>query len=612
MALLSKLLKPFRRFSALCLLLVFVSLAFQRLGKIEEREIAWDVLGYYLYLPAGFIYNDPALEDPSWLEKINREKELSGTLYQVSSNDQGKPIYFFLMGMSWLYLPFFLIAHYLAPVFGFPADGFSAPYQLLLVIGGLIYTLAGMIFFRKIMLRYLSDPITGVILLIIYLGTNAIHHFNQKNLETVNMLFSLACLLTWLTIRWYENPRIRYMAGIAICAALMVLVKPSEVFILLIPLLWNFNGWKNRYKLFGQYRLHLLVAGMAGLIMVLPQISYWYFRTGHFIYDSYKNAGIGLDLMRPHISEVLFSFRKGWLLYTPVMIAGLAGWYFLWKRNRALFIPSFTYFLVSFYIISSWSEWWYGASFSTRPLIVTYPFLGLSLGYLIREFLEKRFIWRAIVSVFIGLAVTLNIIYYVQFRKSILDPYRTTPAYFKAVFLKGSVPPGAEKLLLVNRGFGGKDYFSNPEDYNGLSWFKRDFDNETESNIVRDADGRKFYRIREDEEFALLKASTYAEISQKDHVWFRIEFDARFPDSTAAPEPCLVTTMERREGVYGYKTLTIGKDSTESAWKHFSVDYLSPEIRSTADEFKCYFWKRSKMLIDIDNLSITVFEPKRE
>jgi len=37
---------------------------------------------------------------------------------------------------------------------------------------------------------------------------------------------------------------------------------------------------------------------------------------------------------------------------------------------------------------------------------------------------------------------------------------------------------------------------------------------------------------------------------------------------------------------------------------------LSPEIRSPKDELKTYFWNRSKVLIDIDNLRITVFEPK--
>ena len=63
-----------------------------RTTHISKKEISWDVLGYYLYLPATFIYHQPALNDISWLKKINDEKQLTGTLYQVSSNDKGEPM----------------------------------------------------------------------------------------------------------------------------------------------------------------------------------------------------------------------------------------------------------------------------------------------------------------------------------------------------------------------------------------------------------------------------------------------------------------------------------------------------------------------------------------
>jgi hypothetical protein len=597
------------KFSALALLFLALSLIFYRLGNIDEREISWDILGYYLYLPAGCIYEDPALQNPAWLEEINQKKNLSGTLYQISTNDKGEPIYFFLMGMAWLYLPFFLIAHFLASLLGYPVDGFSTPYQLMLVFGGFIYTLIGMVFFRKILLRFLPDRIAGMVLLVIYLGTNAVHHLSLKNLETVNMLFTLVCLLTWLTIRWYEQPRIRFMTGIAICAALMVLVKPSEVFIILIPLLWNFDGWKNRIRLFQHYKIHLGIAVIIGMMLLMPQISYWYFRTGHFIYDSYKNPGIGLDFLNPHIPQILFSFRKGWLVYTPVMALALLGWIVVWKHNRKLFIPAFAYFLVTFYVVSCWTEWWYGASFSTRPLIVAYPFLGLSLGYLLKRIQEKRPLVRLIAAAVMILLMLLNLFQYFQFRKNILDPYRTTPAYYKAVFLKTSVPPGAEKLLLINRDFSGKDKFSNPWDYRASEWAFLDFNNDTASNIIHDPDGRVYYRIRENEEFGLPQTSQYKNLSHENHVWFRIEFDARFPAGLGDPPPCLVSTMERREGAYGYRAFEIRPDGISANWKHFTVEYLSPEIRNTKDEFKCYFWNRSKVLLDIDNFRITVFEP---
>jgi len=111
------------------------------MNNVSEREISWDVLGYYLYLPATFIYHQPLLRDIEWLKKVNQEKDLTGTLYMVSANGEGQPIYFFLMGMALFYLPFFFIGHVSALMLGFPPDGFSLPYQYALVIGGIIYTI---------------------------------------------------------------------------------------------------------------------------------------------------------------------------------------------------------------------------------------------------------------------------------------------------------------------------------------------------------------------------------------------------------------------------------------------------------------------------------------
>ena len=88
------------RLSLITLVVIVLALSIYRLNRVNEKEIAWDVLGYYLYLPATFIYDDPMLNDVGWLQHINDEKHLTGTLYMVSTNDEGQPMYFFLMGMA--------------------------------------------------------------------------------------------------------------------------------------------------------------------------------------------------------------------------------------------------------------------------------------------------------------------------------------------------------------------------------------------------------------------------------------------------------------------------------------------------------------------------------
>lgn len=101
-----KRLKVFTSPTLIAVIAITISLFVYRLVNISNQEFSWDVLGYYLPLPAVFIYQDPLLDDKSWVEDINNEKKLSGSLYQISSTPDGKPMYFFLFGMSF-FMPYF-------------------------------------------------------------------------------------------------------------------------------------------------------------------------------------------------------------------------------------------------------------------------------------------------------------------------------------------------------------------------------------------------------------------------------------------------------------------------------------------------------------------------
>jgi hypothetical protein len=177
--------KSLKSLSLIVLVLICSFIFIYRIANVSKKEMSWDVLGYYLYLPATFIYDQPMLNDVAWLHKLNAEKDLTGTLYQVSTNDSGQPMYFFLMGMSILYLPFFLLGHMIAGISGYPADGFSGPYNYAMVFGGIIYTIIGLIYFRKNLKQFFPESITALVMIIIVFGTNYIHHLTLKNLETV-------------------------------------------------------------------------------------------------------------------------------------------------------------------------------------------------------------------------------------------------------------------------------------------------------------------------------------------------------------------------------------------------------------------------------------------
>ena len=606
--------KKIKTYSVITLILTSSIFSVYKLNNVERYQISWDVLGYYLYLPATFIHHDPMLKDISWLKEANKDKHLAGNLYMVSQNKEGDPMYFFLMGMAIFYLPFFFLANIYCSMCGFAVDGFSLPYQYFLVTGGLVYTIIGLIFFRKILLHFFSEKLSSLLMILIAFGTNYISELTTDNLGTVNVIFMLTTIVLWNTIKWNENYDGKRLIAIAMGITLAVLVKPTEVFVFLLPLFWGVTSvdtMKQRLIKFWDCRKYILIALPICLMIVLPQMLYWHSKTGMYIYDSYKNPGVGLDWWAPHILNVLFSYRKGWLLYTPLMTFSLIGFYFLYKKNKQIFFAAAIYFFVCFYIISSWTEWWYGAAFSTRPLIATYPVLAICLGYFLEFVSKQKSAVKFIVGEIILLLVFLNQFQWWQYKNYILDPYRTTKEYYWAIFLKTKGPENGDKLKLVYRDFSGGKEFKDKDRYQKSIIYVEDFEGE-ENKGNQTENNNHFHRFNEGEDYFSFIETPYGELTQKDHVWIKISMDVRFPDKYEGTPPRFANTMLRKKWYYGYSDTPIALDSTANHWRRVEEYYLTPEIRSTDDIFQSYIWKPGKSHIDIDNIKIEVYKRKKE
>lgn len=592
---------------------ICVILSVYRINTVDKREISWDIFGYYLPLPASFIHHDPLLKDTSWITAANDKYELSDTLYQLSSNDQGEPIYVFLFGMALLYLPFFLLGHGAAHLFGFETDGFSMPYQYAMVLGGILYTIIGLIYLRKILLRFFSEEIASLVLLLLVFGTNYIHHLTVKNLETVTVLFMFMTIIVWNSIRFSEEQKPRNLFAMAVSVTMAVLVKPSEVFVFIVPLFWgvdSFVSFRKKIASFFSNKKALFLSLLVCFLLVVPQLAYWHTRTGHYVYDSYKNPGVGLDITSPHIWNVLFSYRKGWFVYTPLMLFAFWGAYFVYKEQRRIFWSILLYFIVAFYIICCWSYWFYGAAFSCRPVITAYPLLGICLGYFLVFALRKGRVFKIVIALLFAFFVFLNQFQWWQLKNYILDPYRTTKAYYWATFLKTSASEADRELLLVNRDFSGKMIFDHPEKYTRSTLLQLDFSKENGPNYIRDSSGTSFFRVLPEQEFCLSQEFVFKELTSKDHAWIHASFDIRYDTAFSGPLPSYVITMDYKGGVYGYFASELKSGVAAGSWQHQDFDYLTPEPRTLNDHLKSYFWKTGKQGFDIRNFVLTIDQPK--
>jgi hypothetical protein len=271
----------------------------------------------------------------------------------------------------------------------------------------------------------------------IVFGTNYFIMSSFDGLMPHNFIFTLFAILLYNTIKWYENQKIRYAMMAALCAGLSVLIRPTSIIVLIIPMLWNISGWhelKKRFVLLIKKWNHVAIAGLVFVLALLPQMIYWEITTGYKVYYSYPDEKV--NLMTPHLMNVFFSYKKGWLLYTPMMIFAIVGFFFLYLRNKNLFAPLIVFFIINTYVISCWDCWWYGGSFSQRPFVESYVFMAFPLATLIGYIAQKKY-YVKLPILGIGLfLVYLNIFQSNQAINGILHTTRTTKEYYWRVFLK--------------------------------------------------------------------------------------------------------------------------------------------------------------------------------
>src|SRR6185312_13297898 len=126
-----------------------------------QNMFQWDQSGYYLYLPAVFIYHD--LGGLRFYPEINKQYNLSGDANTYGMFDQpgGKRNIKYSIGTSLFELPFFLTAHaYCLLTHAYPADGYSYPYQFGGIFCNIFWVVCGLFFMRSFLSRHFSDNIT--------------------------------------------------------------------------------------------------------------------------------------------------------------------------------------------------------------------------------------------------------------------------------------------------------------------------------------------------------------------------------------------------------------------------------------------------------------------
>ena len=409
----------------------------------DSNVIKYDVKEYYEYVPAVFIQHDLSFSF------VNASYDSTREHYPLYDTRIGKNTGRMGLGMAILYTPLFAAGHIAAKTGGYKADGFSLPYQAALYFTGFLYSLIGFIFLRKLLRLYFSESVTAVTLICVGLGTNLFYYTVAEGAMPHATLFGLSCIFFYYTVLWHRSHLVKYIVPVAFTASLITLTRPTDILILLFFFLYGVTvetSAAGHLKFLSKHLKAYLLLFLILFFFAFIQMAYWKYATGQWIYYSY--SGEHFFLNHPFIIRGLFSYRKGWLVYTPVMALALAGIIWMKKYDAKMLLPMIFYFGILIYVVFSWWCWWYGGSFGMRALIESYAFLAFPMAVFWSE-VVKHGKTLAIALLYGAFFIFLNQFQTLQYERGILHwDSMSRQLYWKA-FLKMDYVPNADKYYDV-------------------------------------------------------------------------------------------------------------------------------------------------------------------
>lgn len=406
------------------------------LWRDESNVIKNDVISYYAYLPATFVHKDI---DLSYWEDL--EPNLQNKLFYELLDD-GSRLIKTSMGVSMFYAPFFIPAHQYAILSpDHLANGYSLPYRLAIQLSTIVFLFFGLNYLRKFLLAYFSSGTVFLTLITVSLGTNLMNYtVFEAGMSHPYCFFLLSALLFYFDA-WLKNEKPANIYKFGFLFGWLVLSRPINGLFLLFFIAWGLSHFGN-LKASGNW-LHkkskaVFKAVLIALLVVSPQLIYWKLFSGEWFFNSYRNEPF--FFADPKILEGLFSYRKGWLVYTPIMIFSILGWFIPQNKKLKSRIPSILIFLIYIYFLFSWWTWWYGGSFGMRTMIDLYPILAISIAMFFHWLFKRKLIFSTALIAICGFLIYLNFFQQYQYREKLIHYDSMNKKTYWGVFLKKDYP----------------------------------------------------------------------------------------------------------------------------------------------------------------------------
>ena len=397
----------------------------------KNALINWDVTSYYSYLPALFIYKDLKFH---FLEKSKINFEAKHQFWPETAPNGNKVIKT-TMGMSVLYFPFFITSHLYSLLNDkVEANGFTKPYEIGLTFSSIFYMFMGLFFLAKVLNSEYEEKKVSTLLVLVFLGTNLFYYATTEPCMSHVYTFSLASIFMYITIKIFQKPSFKFFFFLGLISGLLFLVRPTNILFFITFLLYKIDSFfciKKRLFWLVQHYKNLIITIFTSALIGSIQFFYWKWITGNWFFNSY--VGEQFYFNQPRIIEFLFSYRKGWLIYTPIFILSFLGLYKMYKRKNPWFASALIILPFIIYLFSSWWCWWFGGGFGMRPMIDYYPLLIIPIGEILSNKVPYK---RFSLNFIIGSFVLLNLFQTLQKRNGVIHWDSMSKESYWAFFTK--------------------------------------------------------------------------------------------------------------------------------------------------------------------------------
>lgn len=542
-----------------------------------QQFIRSDGRGYYAYLPATFLYNDPSFQKSVKAELKNAPWK--GDPLYLYPTDEGHVYNKYFPGIAILQTPFFGLACLTAWISRQPIDGYSDIFHFWYYFGSTLYAFLAIFLFRRCMREMFPNHVQAIDWWIpyIYLSTTLLFYSFETPSFTHHysfFLFSLACVIG---IKLKRRFSIQQMFFLGLVLGLIFLVRPTNIlFLLFLPFLFESKTTFVSFfrKIFENYLRGFILFTLGFLLITSLLFLLWKWESGSWILWSY--SGEGFTFSSPKIWQNLFSWRIGLLIHTPLFFLFFVALIYLWKRNSFHFFTILFYFGTVLYVISSWWCWDYESPFGNRPLTEHAAFLLIPV-FAWLTFIKKRYA--------IALMVTFSFIGIIRFYQ---------------------IKSGA---LGDQRFISGKAYFSSLAFWNEKNYARYNFGRSCvplgkleEEKLVLSV--LEITHFNENDLFGVGNELILPPISNKERFYYRINLEKQQNNSDFNDVYIVIDAYSMDSLKRYYKAIPLYHDRFEAKkeWKDLEFNGLIEDNFKVFRKIKMYLWNPGRRTFKVKNV----------